>query len=446
MADILIVGAGVSGLATAWFLQQLGHHVRVLEAAPQPGGCLRTFHEQGFLVDAGPTSTLFRGGALGEIARGIGIEHELLEANRASARRYIVKDHRLEALPSNPFALLRTGLFSTKGKLRLLLEPLYGRAPQEESVADFVRRRLGSEFLDWGIDPFVSGVYAGDPAKLSARAATAKVYALEAEYRSLFIGALFRLLQGRASGPAPTGRLITMRTGMQALAQALADAVGQVRYNHRVIELAPRPEGGWFVRTDSTHHWADHVVLATPAYRAAEILVPLDPPLSALLARIYYPPVASVALGFERQQVLHPLDGFGMLIPSRLHRRTLGALFSSSLFFGRAPEGHVLLTAFIGGARNPGIVEYDHAALIEQVRADLGPLLGIRGDPVHARVTLWEKAIPQYELGHLDRLAQIDARLAQWPGLHLRANWREGISVSDCAQNALTLATLIGPA
>ncbi len=446
MADILIVGAGVSGLATAWFLQQRGHHVRVVEAAAQPGGCLCTFREDGFLVDAGPTSTLFRGGALAELASGIGIDNELLEANRASRTRYIVKDHRLVALPDNPLAFLRTPLFSPRGKLRLLLEPLYGRASEEESVAQFVRRRLGSEFLDWGIDPFVSGVYAGDPAKLSARAATAKVYALEAEYRSLFIGALFRLLQGRASGPAPAGRLVAMRAGMQALAGALAGAVKQIRYRHPVTELAPRPEGGWLVHADATDHWADHVVLATPAYRAAEIVAPLDPQLASVLSQIYYPPVASVALGFDRRQVLHPLDGFGMLIPSRLQRQTLGALFSSMLFPGRAPDGRVLLTAFIGGARNPGIVDHDHASIIDQVRADLGPLLGIRGDPVYARVTLWDKAIPQYELGHLNKLAQIDARLARWSGLHLRANWREGISVSDCVQSALTLATLIGPA
>ncbi len=446
MADILIVGAGVSGLATAWFLQQRGHHVRVLEAAAQPGGCLRTFREHGFLVDAGPTSTLFRGGALGDIARGIGVDNELLEANRASTRRYIVKDHRLVALPADLVAFLGTSLFSWRGKLRLLLEPIYGRAREEESVAQFVRRRLGSEFLDWGIDPFVSGVYAGDPAKLSVRAATAKVYALETEYRSLFVGALFRLLQGRASGPAPTGRLVAMRTGMQALAEALAGAVAQVRYNQPVTELAPRPEGGWLVHAGTTRHWADHVVLATPAYRAAEIVAPLDPQLAEPLSRVYYPPVASVALGFDRHQVLHPLDGFGMLIPSRLRRKTLGALFSSTLFPGRAPEGRVLLTAFIGGARNPGIIDHDHGSIIDQARADLGPLLGIRGDPVYARVTLWEKAIPQYELGHLDRVAQIDARLARWSGLHLRANWREGISVSDCAQNAYTLATLIGPA
>lgn len=446
MADILIVGAGVSGLATAWFLQQRGHHVRVVEAAAQPGGCLRTFRENGFLVDAGPTSTLFRGGALAELARGIGIDNELLEANRASRTRYIVKDRRLVALPDNPLSFLRTPLFSPRGKLRLLLEPLYGRAVEEESVAQFVRRRLGSEFLDWGIDPFVSGVYAGDPAKLSARAATAKVYALEAEYRSLFIGALFRLLQGRASGPAPAGRLVAMRMGMQTLAEALAAAVRQVRYVHAVTELAPRPEGGWLVHADATDHWADHVVLATPAYRAADIVRPLDSRLAALLSAVYYPPVASVALGFDGHQILHPLDGFGTLIPSRLQYQTLGALFSSTVFPGRAPEGRVLLTAFIGGARNPGVLDRDDTMLIDQVKADIGPLLGIRGDPVYARVTLWEKAIPQYELGHLDRLAQIDARLARWPGLHLRANWREGISVSDCVQNAHALATLIGPA
>lgn len=446
MADILVVGAGISGLSSAWFLKQKGHRVRVVEAAPQAGGCLRSVRAGDFLVEGGPNSTLDRGTALAELARDVGLADEVVEANRAARRRYIVKDGRLLPLPAGPGAFIRTPLFSPAAKLRLLLEPFHRRSTREESVAEFVRRRLGPEFLDWAVDPFVSGVYAGDPNRLSVRSATAKIYALEAEYGSLFVGAIMRLLHGRASGPTPTGRLIAFRGGMQALPDAVTAALGGAVYcGEPVRGLSARP-GGWQVETDKQHYQAEQVVLALPAYHAAELLAPLDPELAEPLGEINYPPVASVALGFDREQVGHPLDGFGALIPRRLGIEILGTLFSSTLFPGRAPEGKVLLTAFIGGARNPAVGQRTEEELAARVLADLRPLLGIDGEPSFSRVTLWPRAIPQYELGHPGRIARIDRALLRWPGLHLRANWRDGISVADCVNMAKALAEAIGPA
>lgn len=446
MADILVIGAGISGLSSAWFLKQKGHRVRVIEAAPRGGGCLQSAHPGDFLVEGGPNSTLDRGTALAELTRDVGLAGEVVEANQAARRRYIVKDGRLLPLPGGPGAFIRTPLFSAAAKLRLLLEPFHGRAKGEESVAEFVRRRLGPEFLDWAVDPFVSGVYAGDPDRLSVRSATAKIYALEAEYGSLFVGAVMRLLRGRASGPTPTGRLIAFREGMQALPDAVTAALdGAVHFGKPVRGLSPHP-GGWQVETDGERYEAERVVLAVPAYHAAELLSPLDPELAEPMAQINYPPVASVALGFGREQVGHPLDGFGALIPRRLGIETLGALFSSTLFPGRAPEGKVLLTAFIGGARNPAVGQRDEGELAAKVLEDLRPLLGIDGEPVFSQVTLWPRAIPQYELGHPDRIARIDRALLRWPGLHLRANWRDGISVGDCVTMAKALAEAVGPA
>lgn len=445
MAEIIVIGAGISGLATAWFLKARGYAVRVLEATSEPGGCLRTIAEDGFLVDTGPTSTLYRNGALGELITSLGLSEEAVEANAVARNRYIVKDGELIALPLGLFAFAKTPLFSAKGKFRLLLEPFHGRARDEESVAQFVARRLGTEILDWAIDPFVSGVYAGDPAKLSARAATAKVYALEAEYGSLFVGAMRRLLRGRASGPQPRGKLISFRKGMQSLAIAIAAKLeGHISLNTEVSVLARTASGEWVVRAAEREFRARRIVVATPAYCAAKLLAPLDADLGATLERIYYPPVASVALGFSREQVRNPLNGFGMLIPSKVGLVTLGALFSSTLFPGRAPDGEVLLTAFIGGARNRSVATLRQEELVAQVLSDLRPLLGIDGDAHFQHVSLWRRAIPQYELGHLERLARIDTALAGLPGLHLRANWRDGISVSDCAENARNLAETIG--
>lgn len=440
MRRVLIVGGGISGLATAWFLRQRGHAVAVLEAGAEPGGSVRTIRRDGFLVEAGPNSVLYRDGALGDLVRGVDLERDLIEANAAAKRRYIAKDGRPVPLPGDPLGFLSTRVFTPAGKLRLLLEPFYGRAVAEESIAQFVRRRLGPQFLDWAIDPFVSGVYAGDPARLSVRAATPKIYALETEYGSLFLGAAARMLRGRPSGPQPMGRLVSFRAGMQTLPRAIAGRLGgDFRAGEAVLAIARQPKG-WAVRTASVTEEADDLVLAVPAYRAAELLAPIDRDASDMLRGIRYPSVASVALGFERAQVVHPLDGFGMLIPGRLGCETLGVLFSSTLFPERAPPGRVLLTAFVGGARHEPAGGLPEGALVERVLAELGPLLGIRGAPVFQQVTRWAQAIPQYELGHLERLARIDEALGRLSGLHVRANWRDGVSLGDCVANAQTLA------
>ncbi len=443
MGEIVVVGAGISGLATAWFLHEQRHSVRVLDAGPVVGGTMQSRLAEGFLTDGGPNSTLSRGGALEALIDGVGLREQRVEANKIAKNRYIVKRGKLRALPSGPGGFLSTPLFSPYAKLRLFFEPLAGRAPEDETVAAFVRRRLGKEFLDWAIDPFISGVYAGDPNRLSARAATAKVYALEAEAGSLILGAIRRMRQGRKAGPTPRGQLISFLDGMQALPLAIAAQLGERVHTDCPVQAIVPQAGKWEVHTANARFTAERVILATPAAAAAELLAPLAEDAAAALREVPYPRVAAIALGFRREQVAHPLDGFGVLIPSREGRDTLGALFSSSLFPRRADENHVLLTAFIGGARNRKVATLEQGQLLEIVLADLGVLLGIRGDPVFVRVTDWPAAIPQYELGHLDRVARVDAALATLPGLSVRANWRDGISVTDCVANAKQLADAI---
>jgi oxygen-dependent protoporphyrinogen oxidase len=441
MSEIVVVGGGISGLASAWFLRERGHRVRVLEAGDRPGGCLRTVAGDGFLVEAGPNSTLSKGGPFDELVRGVGLADEMIEANALAKRRYVVKHGRPVALPGNPPAFFATRLFSARAKLRLLAEPFVGRANEEETVAQFVRRRLGQEFLDRAVDPFVSGVYAGDPEKLSVRAATAKIWALEDRHGSLIRGALAQALRGRASGPQPRGRLVSFGSGMQSLPAAIAARLGEaVELGAPVVGLDRTGAGRWQVRTAARSVEADGVVLSTAADAAARLTEPLDAGLAAELRAVSYPPVLSVALGYARAQVAHPLDGFGMLIPRREGRSPLGALFSSTLFAGRAPAGQVLLTAFAGGARNPAVAEWDDDDAVARITADLRDLLGIAGDPGFTMVHRWPRAIPQYEIGHLDRLARIDAALARLPGLCTRANWRDGISVFDCVANAHAFA------
>lgn len=439
MNDFLIVGAGISGLTLAWSLHRRGASVKLLEAGPRAGGKICSYRQDGYLLDAGPNSLLDRGEGLRDLIDGLDLGARVVEANPQAQRRYVCRDGRVLALPASPMAFLRTPLFSLPAKLRLLTEPWRGSAAQDESVASFVRRRLGREFLDWAVDPFVSGVYAGDPERLSVRAATGRIHALEAEAGSLFLGALRRARQGRASGPVPRGRLISFHDGIGELTAALAAALGDAIATGRPVTALRRADRHWVAETAAGAECGSTLILATPAAMSAELLQPFDHGLADGLRAIEYPGVVSLGLGFAREQVQHALDGFGLLIPSREGRQTLGALFSSTLFPGRAPDGRVLLTAFIGGARNPAAASLDDASLIEAVVEDLRPLLGLTGGPVFSAVNRWASAIPQYTIGHLGRVAEIDRGFAALPDIHAVANWRGGIAVGDCINNALAM-------
>lgn len=449
---VVIVGGGITGLAAAWFLHAQGRAVRVLEADARPGGVIDSEESEGFLVEHGPNSTLQKPGtaedALGRLVAGIGLEGRLVEAGAAGRRRYVLRAGRLQPLPASPPAFLANKLFTWRAKLRLLREPFIGRAREEETIARFVERRLGREFLDYAVEPFVSGVYAGDPAKLSVRAAVPKIYALERNHGSLIRGAIALGRAAKGAG-APAGRMVSFDRGMAALPRAVADALPAEawRTGCRVVALR-------WIAGDWELHWqgaagetgverARTVVLALPAPATVRLLAPLSPEAAGILETIPYAPIAGLALGYERDQVRHPLDGFGFLAPRREGMRVLGGLFSSSLFAGRAPDGKVLVTSYIGGTTDPDAAALGDKALLDLVSADLGRALGIRGAPGFVRITRHERAIPQYTLGHLERLAALDRALETLPGLFLQASWRGGVSVADCVRNAEALARRI---
>ncbi len=442
--SVCIVGGGISGLALAFFLHRRGIAVTVLEAKARPGGTVASERADGWIVEGGPNSTLRRSGiedALGRLVQDVGLGDRLRAANPLSARRFVLRGGQLIPLPATPPAFLSTPLFSRATKVRLLAEPLVGRARDDESIASFVRRRLGAEFLDYAVEPFISGVYAGNPETLSVRAATPRIHALEARYGSLILGAIARGRIARQAG-SPRGTIVSFAGGMAELTDRIAQVLpqGAVCTGCSVRELKPLEGGGWSVAWNGGEAEFGRVVIATPADEAAALLRPLAPAAAQALEAIPYAPVASVALGYRRGEVAHPLDGFGFLAPRREGLRTLGALFSSSLFAGRAPAGHVLLTAFIGGMTDPAAEALPEDELIAIVTSELGRLLGISGTPVLARVHRWPRAIPQYTLGHLDRIADVDQALAAFPNLSCVANWRGGVALADCVRNAETAA------
>ncbi len=449
--DVVVVGAGISGLTAAWNLQQAGCSVEVAEAARRAGGVIGSRRRDGVLYELGPNSSLDTTPLINQLLTELGIRDERLDASAAAATRFIVRDGRLAALPTSPGAFLTTSAFSLGAKLRLLAEPFIAPlAPDvEESIASFVRRRLGREFLDYAIDPFVAGIYAGDPERISVPAAFPRLAALEQKYGSLIKGQILGARERRKNPETGknVARSFSFREGMQTVTDAIAKRLPRAVYGVRVSSISRASDGTFTVSGEQNGapyvRRARAVVLATPAYAAATIVEPLAPKSSQALRAIEYAPVSVVATAYRRADIMHPIEGFGCLVPKIEKRRILGSLFSSSMFAGRAPEGTVILTTFVGGRRNPDIAALPDKELVATVHNDLSALVGAKAAPLWSAITRWRQAIPQYDLGHRERLAEVDRAEAAVPGLWFCANYRGGVSVSDCVKNGHAIAAKV---
>lgn len=446
--DCIIIGAGMSGLSAAYALHKHGRDVLVIEASSHVGGALGSERTpEGFVLEHGPNTVVSNDPALWAHVDELGIADQRLTARSSAKKRYILKNGRPEAIPMGPGGLIGTPLLPFASKLRLLAEPLLPRArTSDETVATFFARRLGPEPMKQLVDPFVSGVYAGDPGMLSVRAAFPRLWEAEQRSGSIMRGMLF----AKRPKDKPKGRreMINFRDGLGTWTQALADSLGPERVWLDSSATRIISDGDdWQVSVRHNGHdellEAQHVIVATPAYAAANLVANLDGAAANALRDIPYPAVSVVHLAYERGNVAHPLDGFGMLCPSREGRKVLGILWPSSLFEGRAPEGTVLTTSFIGGARAPELARQSPDQLIATAVAEHEALLGARGEPLLAKTITWQRAIPQYTIGHAQRIEAIRRLEAKNPGLHLLANYRGGISVPQCWQNGRALAEQI---
>lgn len=458
--DIAIVGAGIWGLATHHFLRQTAPDtdIALFDAAPDAGGAISTIQQGGFLFEPGPNSLLDNSPELRRLLVETGLDGQAIEARAEAAKnRYIVRGGRLRRLPTSPPAFVTSDLFTLRAKLRLAREPFVRpSAPDvEETLEQFVLRRLGREFLDYAVDPFVSGTFAGVPAELSVRSAFRKLWDLEQNHGSLIRGAIRKAGQrkrdARAAGSdagasgtvqaGPSGRMLSFDNGLQTLIRTLAEPA-PVTTGARLLSVH-RGDAGFELRfqTDAgiLQVSAPKVLLTLPAYACANLDTNFDLPRTSL-GDIPYPPVTVVFFGYNRHPLSDPPEGFGFLVPKVENRRILGTLWNSSAWPSRAPEGGAAFTTYVGGRRQPDHAEWDDARVIEAVRQELRDLMGIDATPDEVIVRRWQQAIPQYVMNHASVMAEVDAVEQQQPGLYIGGNYRGGISLGDCVSRAREMA------
>jgi protoporphyrinogen/coproporphyrinogen III oxidase len=430
---IAVIGAGISGLTTAFLLRLKGKDVTVFESSDAVGGNVQTVSLNGFTIEQGPNS-LLRSPAMIELIGLLKIEGKVLPADVSAQKRYILNGRKLEAMGPRSFV---NGYFSTKTIFGLMKEPFVrSKSPNHESVADFVSRRIGTEFLDKAIDPFVSGVYAGDPTNLSMRSAFPKLYEMERDFGSLLMG-MFRRKKENVDDAFP--RTFSFRGGMSTLIGALAESIGGgIRLSTPVTKIGSL-NGARFSVNDEEY---DAVVISTPSYVAAELIRYRNQELAQLLASVNYPQVAVVILGFRNEKIPAKLDGFGFLIPSKEKRSILGTLYHSAVFPERAPEGYQLLMTFVGGVRSgDSLDDRSDDELMSLVQSELRDILGIAEAPDLVHIKRWKRAIPQYRVGYEEVTAACQRFETNFPGIYFCSNFYRGISMGDCVKNAFQTAT-----
>lgn len=433
--DVAVVGGGIAGLSAAYELRARGLSTRVFEAGPRPGGVIVTERSAGWVIDGGPDSILVQKPAAVGLCRELGIADQLVPT-LTPRTAYVLRDGELHPIaegsflgfPLNASAFMRSSLFTIGGRLRMAAEAVLprGGGEEDESIGSFVRRRFGDEAAEYLADPLLAGIHAGDADRLSMHALFPRL--VEAERRTGSVIRAFRALQTR---PSPQGAFLSLPGGTGALVDALAQNLGPevVTCSSRVTEL--HREGHYVVECEQTSCRARSVILAVPAYIAGSLLGSFDTTLGGLCAAVPYASTATVALGYRAEQVRRPMRGTGFLVPRRERTPLLAATWVSSKWPGRAPEGHVLLRGFLGGGRDPHRTEAGDDELIATVKDTLADLMDIVGEPVISRLFRFTRQSPQYEVGHLQRVATIERGLSALPGVFLAGSGFRAIGIPD---------------
>lgn len=462
MKKVVIAGAGLSGLSTAYALEQLAAQekleleVTVVEKELRCGGKIWSIRDHGYLCEWGPNGFLDNKPATLELCAQLGLNDVLQRSNDNARKRFVYADKQLHQLPENALMFLRSELLSWFGKMRLVGEIMVPKKKdaQDETLADFGRRRLGAEALNKLIAPMAGGIFAGDPETMSVKSCFPRIAELEQQYGGL-LRALLKLARKKrqekkagqqvASAAGPGGVLTSFDDGIQVLVDRLREQIGarsitgtEVRAIHKVDGAADGNDAGAQYRVeldDGSSLDADVVISAVPAYAAATIFAGLEPTAARLLAEIPYASMNVVCFGYSAADLDCELDGFGYLIPRQEHCSVLGTLWDSSIFTCRADEGKVLLRSMMGGATNPAAIDLTDDQVQILVQADLKRIMGITSPPEFVRIFRHERAIPQYVVGHAQRLTEIKDALAHHPGVILTGNAYAGIGLNDCVAN-----------
>jgi oxygen-dependent protoporphyrinogen oxidase len=439
-ADVVVVGGGVAGLTAARALLRRGLSCVLLEASDRWGGVVHTDRESGFVFDAGPDSMLAQKPEGIALCRELGLHERLVPTNLQQRRVYVLRGGRLHAMPDGMvlgvptrlWPLAASGLFSPAGKLRMALEPFVRarRDGTDESIASFVTRRLGREALERLGEPLLGGIHAGDPARLSVRAAFPRLVEMEQRHGSLLRG--MRAAARHSGGTA----FVSLAGGMGEMVDALVAQIPEGSRRLGVSATVARDGAGFAVEAGDTTWRTRALLAAVPAHRAATLLSAIAPDAAGALGGIAFASTATVMMGFRRLDVAHPLDGYGLVVPRSEGRRTLACSFVSTKLPGRAPDGHVLLRGFVGGIHAPQVLDRDDATLVQHVYDEMTPVLGLRGNPVFTRVFRWPNATPQMEVGHADRVTAIETALARVPGLYLTSGGFRGAGLPDVIADA----------
>ena len=454
MKKVAVIGAGISGLSTAHAIERLAKEaglevsVTVFEREERTGGKIWSIKEEGYLCEWGPNGFLDSKPMTLELCDHLGIRGQLERSNDNARKRFIYSGGILNRLPENGPMFLQSKLISWPGKIRLAQEFIKPKRTDgvDETLAEFARRRLGPEALDKLIGPMVSGIFAGNPETMSLKSCFPRIHELEQEFGGL-LKAMIKLAKKKkaeikagkqvASAAGPGGVLTSFVGGIQELTDATVEGLqGEVRTGAEISGLKP-VDGGWELRlADGSTFDADVVVSAAPAHTIKELSWSFDGKLSELLDGIPYAPMNVICFGYEKEKIGQELDGFGYLIPKKEGCSILGTLWDSSIFPQRAPEGHVLLRSMMGGATNPEAVDLSDAEVTDRTRAELKKIMAIEAEPDFIRIFRHQRAIPQYVVGHAERLDAIRERLQENPGLILTGNAFFGVGLNDCVNAA----------
>ena len=441
MRDVIIIGGGISGLATAHALAARGLDVSVLERQRQVGGNAISERRDGFLMEHGPTTLNAAFTPAMGVIRGLGLDQSAVDLGAGVRKRYLHDGGRLRGISTHPLGFFTSPYLSLGGKISLAGEILRARRSGggEETIHAFATRRFGAEFADKVIEPMAAGIFMGASRELSINGAFPRLVEMEARY-----GSILRAVMAAKRGSDPGRRLFSWPGGVATLPRTLAGALGdRVATGVAVTRVSRGPVG--FVVTTARHGTlrARAVVLAVQPHVAAGLSARLDPDAADALSAIAAPPVRVVFLGYRTARVAHPLDGLGYLSTLNAGQLISGAQFPTTMFTGRAPTGHVAISCYMGGARNPDVAQMGEADVVATVQSELGDLLGIKGAPVHLRTRLWSRGLPQYSLGHTARKEVLDATPDRVPGLYLVGNYLNGVSVTSCLEQAGKIAAAV---